>query len=184
MRMATMLAALIALHFGAATARAQQADEPELIFKKSTVFRLLSPDAKLATYAIDDPGVEGVACWLAVRLDRWRSGKNSNRARKSTANAARCSSRKCKSCAAAMPSAMCWFISPTRTKSSKAHHKTPPPPCPSCLGAISLRCAVRITSNEKRPGKPRPFPFQMVIGSVRKLHRGNRQRQIHARLGL
>ena len=66
MRMATMLAALIALHFGAATARAQQADEPELIFKKSTVFRLLSPDAKLATYAIDDPGVEGVACHFTV----------------------------------------------------------------------------------------------------------------------
>ena len=66
MRMATMLAALIALHFGAATARAQQADEPELIFKKSTVFRLLSPDAKLATFAIDDPGVEGVACHFTV----------------------------------------------------------------------------------------------------------------------
>ena len=66
MRMATMLAALIALHFGAATASAQQADEPELIFKKSTVFRLLSPDAKLATYAIDDPGVEGVACHFTV----------------------------------------------------------------------------------------------------------------------
>ena len=66
MRMATMLAALIALHFGAATASAQQDDEPELIFKKSTVFRLLSPDAKLATYAIDDPGVEGVACHFTV----------------------------------------------------------------------------------------------------------------------
>ena len=66
MRIVTMLAALIALHFGAATARAQQADEPELIFKKSTVFRLLSPDAKLATYAIDDPGVEGVACHFTV----------------------------------------------------------------------------------------------------------------------
>ena len=66
MRIVTMLAALIALHFGAATASAQQADEPELIFKKSTVFRLLSPDAKLATYAIDDPGVEGVACHFTV----------------------------------------------------------------------------------------------------------------------
>ena len=66
MRIVTMLAALIALHFGAATASAQQDDEPELIFKKSTVFRLLSPDAKLATYAIDDPGVEGVACHFTV----------------------------------------------------------------------------------------------------------------------
>jgi CreA protein len=38
------------------------AEEPELIFRKSTVFKLLSPDDKLAVYAIDDPAVEGVAC--------------------------------------------------------------------------------------------------------------------------
>jgi CreA protein len=43
-----------------------QSDDPQLIFKKSTVFRLLSPDAKLAVYAIDDPGVEGVACHFTV----------------------------------------------------------------------------------------------------------------------
>lgn len=42
------------------------ADEPELIFKRSTVFKLLSPDHKLATYAIDDPDVEGVACHFTV----------------------------------------------------------------------------------------------------------------------
>ena len=41
-------------------------DDPELIFKKSTVFRLLSPDAKLAVYAIDDPLVEGVACHFTL----------------------------------------------------------------------------------------------------------------------
>ena len=45
---------------------AQEADDPELIFKKTTVWRLLSPDAKLATYAIDDPMVEGVACHFTV----------------------------------------------------------------------------------------------------------------------
>lgn len=45
---------------------AQEADDPELIFKKTTVWRLLSPDAKLATYALDDPGVEGVACYFTV----------------------------------------------------------------------------------------------------------------------
>ena len=45
---------------------AQEADDPELIFKKTTVWRLLSPDAKLATYVIDDPGVEGVACYFTV----------------------------------------------------------------------------------------------------------------------
>ena len=46
------------------TARA--ADEPDLIFRKSTVFKLLSPNDKLATYAIDDPEVEGVACHFTV----------------------------------------------------------------------------------------------------------------------
>jgi CreA protein len=45
---------------------AQEADDPELIFKKTTVWRMLSPDAKLATYAIDDPLVEGVACHFTI----------------------------------------------------------------------------------------------------------------------
>ncbi len=50
----------------AAPVLAQEADDPELIFKKSTVWHLLSPDAKLATYVIDDPQVEGVACYFTV----------------------------------------------------------------------------------------------------------------------
>ena len=41
-------------------------DEPDLIFRKSTVFKLLTPNDKLATYAIDDPEVEGVACHYTV----------------------------------------------------------------------------------------------------------------------
>ena len=41
-------------------------DDPELIFKRSTVFKLLSPDHKLATYAIDDPLVDGIACHFTV----------------------------------------------------------------------------------------------------------------------
>ena len=45
---------------------AQDADDPELIFKKTTVWRMLSPDAKLATYALDDPLVEGIACHFTV----------------------------------------------------------------------------------------------------------------------
>ena len=48
------------------TAFAQASDDPQLIFKKNTVFHLLSPDAKLATYVIDDPAVEGVACYFTV----------------------------------------------------------------------------------------------------------------------
>ena len=42
------------------------ADEPDLIFRKSTVFKWLTPNDKLATYAIDDPEVEGVACHFTV----------------------------------------------------------------------------------------------------------------------
>jgi CreA protein len=42
------------------------AQEPDLIFKKSTVFKLLTPDHKLATYGIDDPLVPGVACHFTV----------------------------------------------------------------------------------------------------------------------
>jgi CreA protein len=42
------------------------ADEPDLIFKKSTVFKWLTPNDKLATYAVDDPEVEGVACHFTV----------------------------------------------------------------------------------------------------------------------
>ena len=47
-------------------APALAADEPDLIFRRSTVFKLLSPDDKLATYGIGDPDVEGVACHFTV----------------------------------------------------------------------------------------------------------------------
>jgi CreA protein len=45
---------------------ARAADEPDLIFRRSTVFKLLSPNDKLATYGVDDPEVEGVACHFTV----------------------------------------------------------------------------------------------------------------------
>ena len=41
-------------------------DGPDLIFRESTKFRLLTPDDKLATYAVDDPLVDGVACYYTV----------------------------------------------------------------------------------------------------------------------
>src|SRR5947208_17157200 len=47
-------------------ASASAADEPDLIFRRSTVFKLLSPNDKLATYGVDDPEVEGVACHFTV----------------------------------------------------------------------------------------------------------------------
>ena len=63
-------AALLVLTFAAAAClvagEVRAADEPDLIFKKSTVFKLLTPNDKLATYAIDDPEVEGVACHFTV----------------------------------------------------------------------------------------------------------------------
>ncbi len=45
---------------------ASAAEQPDLIFRKSTAFKLLTPNDKLAAYAIDDPEVEGVACHFTV----------------------------------------------------------------------------------------------------------------------
>ncbi|MGL6181805.1 MAG: CreA family protein, partial [Aestuariivirga sp.] len=59
--LASALAAAIAL-----PALAQESDDPELLFKKTTVWRMLSPDAKLATYVLDDPDIKGVACYFTV----------------------------------------------------------------------------------------------------------------------
>jgi CreA protein len=42
------------------------ANGPDLIFRKSTDFKLLTPNDKLATYVLDDPEVEGVACYYTV----------------------------------------------------------------------------------------------------------------------
>ncbi len=58
-----LLALVLALWPGSAMSAA---DEPDLIFRRSTVFKLLSPNDKLATYGVDDPEVEGVACHFTV----------------------------------------------------------------------------------------------------------------------
>lgn len=47
-------------------APALAAEQPDLIFKRSTVFKWLTPNDKLATYGLDDPEVEGVACHFTV----------------------------------------------------------------------------------------------------------------------
>jgi CreA protein len=39
-----------------------KAEGPDSIFKKSTVWRPLTPNDKIAVYGVDDPVVEGVAC--------------------------------------------------------------------------------------------------------------------------
>src|ERR1700675_1668277 len=57
---------VLLLSAGFAAVPAKAADEPDLIFKRSTVFKLLTPNDKLATYGLDDPEVDGVACHFTV----------------------------------------------------------------------------------------------------------------------
>lgn len=64
MRHLFLLLTLFAVAAG--TAPAKTADEPDLIFRRSTVFKWLSPNDKLATYGLGDPEVEGVACHFTV----------------------------------------------------------------------------------------------------------------------
>src|SRR5580704_10099596 len=45
---------------------ARSADEPDVIFKRPTVFKWLTSNDKLATYGLDDPEVDGVACHFTV----------------------------------------------------------------------------------------------------------------------
>ena len=40
--------------------------QEDLIFRKSTVWKMLTPNDKLAVYGVDDPAVEGVACHYTV----------------------------------------------------------------------------------------------------------------------
>ena len=63
-RKVVLAVAMLAGVFAAPAARA--ADDPDLIFRKSTVFHWVSPNDKLATYGLDDPEVEGVACHFTV----------------------------------------------------------------------------------------------------------------------
>ena len=58
---APQLSAIVAAFAVISTAHAKSLD-PDLIFRKSTTFKFLTPDDKLAVYGIDDPVVEGVAC--------------------------------------------------------------------------------------------------------------------------
>jgi CreA protein len=55
------LSALLAVFMLLSEAHADSLD-PDLIFRKSTTFKFLTPNDKLAVYGIDDPIVEGVAC--------------------------------------------------------------------------------------------------------------------------
>ena len=59
-RMATCCLTILAL------GKVARADDMDLIFRKSTVFHMLTPNDKLATYAIDDSLVDGVACFFTI----------------------------------------------------------------------------------------------------------------------
>jgi CreA protein len=50
------------LAFLSLAAPAWASDDPDLIFRKSTTFKLLTPNDKLAVYGVDDPAIDGVAC--------------------------------------------------------------------------------------------------------------------------
>jgi CreA protein len=56
---AACVASILAAPAFTASAQAQSAD---VIFQKSIKFKLLTPNDKLVTYAVDDPVVEGVVC--------------------------------------------------------------------------------------------------------------------------
>src|SRR5688500_3444241 len=56
----------IALGVLGAISLVHAADELDLVFKRSTVFKWISPNDKLATDGLDDPEVEGVACHFTV----------------------------------------------------------------------------------------------------------------------
>ena len=56
------VAAIAFLLIGMTTAARADSTAPDLIFRKSTTFKLLTPNDKLAVYGVDDPIVAGVAC--------------------------------------------------------------------------------------------------------------------------
>ena len=65
--MSSLKSAGVAFAILLAGAGAAAADDgPDLIFRKSTTFKLLTPNDKLATYAIDDPLVDNVVCHYTV----------------------------------------------------------------------------------------------------------------------
>ena len=68
----TLLLALVAVS-ALAGLDAALAQEPDLIFRKSTVFHLTSPNDKLGVYGVDDPVVDGVAChFTAPEKGGWK----------------------------------------------------------------------------------------------------------------
>ena len=60
-------AAILSLVVALSASAARATDEgPDLLFRKSTDFKLLTPNDKLSTYGMDDPLIDGVACYYTV----------------------------------------------------------------------------------------------------------------------
>ena len=153
---------------------AQAAEEPDLIFKRSTVFKWVSPNDKLANYGLDDPEVEGVAChftaperggfkgWIGLaeevsdislacrQIAPVRFKVKFEQGKRCTRSAALYSSKRCRLFAAATSSAMFWCTWSIRTASSRARQRTPLRLCPSCLGATTTRFSDAVISWSRR----------------------------------
>ena len=126
----TVMTAILAAAIAATAAFGQSAD-PDLIFRKSTTFKLLTPNDKLAVYGIDDPVVDGSRLPLygagkrriesahsglpsRPRTSRWLAGNTGRSSSKPSSSRARLYfqrktirsfSRKCKLSGAATPNA-------------------------------------------------------------------------------
>ena len=131
LRTAALLAALMPLLAPISPAGADPQD-PDLIFRKSTTFKFLTPNDKLAVYGIDDPIVEGVACHYTTPEKGGVSGalglaeqtsdvslscaqygpigsrRNSRKATWCSGRNDRSSSRKCRSSGDATPGGIFW----------------------------------------------------------------------------
>jgi CreA protein len=66
MRMSVIASAVIAGALGLVAQALPAAAQEDLIFRKSTVWKMLTPNDKLAVYGVDDPMVEGVACHYTI----------------------------------------------------------------------------------------------------------------------
>ena len=56
------IASAFAVYLSLVGASSAENGDPDLIFRRSTTFKLLTPNDKLAVYGIDDPLVDGVVC--------------------------------------------------------------------------------------------------------------------------
>lgn len=64
--MSRIAAGVLAALAVACAAGPAAADGPDMVFRKSIDFKLLTPNDKLGTYGIDDPLIDGVACYYTT----------------------------------------------------------------------------------------------------------------------